>query len=509
MRRQVLVYALIAAVMSAAGGLAYYGYSYSAEISERERENNLDTMRELANERVTSIESELLRADTAVFKGVNIDNLRDVGKVVEQAPVLLSVLVLDRERRIVPGGFFTRRERTAEIDGFRELFESQVIPDLRLEQTATNERGHLHRFYRGRPYLFSYSKRFDAGRTYYVVLETDLTYLVGEVFDIFMSNQSPRRMYQVVDHDGQVWHGLEFIEPSGDSVEVPFTDTVSLWSLRVAQRHVPSSAQRDKRRVLDLVLIAIALAVIVAGIIILLIAMRRERRANELKSEFISNVSHELKTPLSIISMFGEMLAMGRTKSAEQSTEYAEIIWRESVRLARLIDNVLDFAKMERGVDVYEFGDGDVGEVVTRALELSRHRLARAKLEVDLDIDEDLPMLQIDSNALTLAVLNLIDNAIKYAADGERLEVTVRRADGGVALQVRDFGPGVPVGEQEQVFERFYRARSVRLKPVRGSGIGLALVKHIIEAHDGRVTVESEPPDGATFRLWIPDRGHE
>jgi two-component system phosphate regulon sensor histidine kinase PhoR len=510
MRRQVLVYALIAAVMSAAGGLAYYGYSYSAGISSRERAQTKRVMSELAAEKVVTIESELLRGDKVVFDGVDIEDLRAAAKLLEQSAVARSVLVLDRQGRIMADGFFTRRERTAEIDGFREIFAKQVIADLRLDSIGPNARGHLHRFYNGRPYLFSYAKRFSAGRTYYVVVETDLTYLVDNVFGIWLGNLSPTVIYQVVDADGEVWYGLEFTgRPDADTVEMPFTETVSLWQLRAAQREVSSSAQRDKRRVLDLVLIGIALAVILAGITILLIAMRRERRANELKSDFISNVSHELKTPLSIISMFGEMLAMGRTKSAEQSTEYAEIIWRESVRLARLIDNVLDFAKMERGVDVYEFGDGDVGDVVARALELSRHRLARAELEVDLDIEEELPMLQIDSNALTLAVLNLIDNAIKYAAAGKRIEVTVKRADDGVALEVRDFGPGVPHGEQAQVFERFYRARSVRLKPIRGSGIGLALVKHIIVAHNGRATVTSDPPDGATFRLWIPDRGHE
>ena len=123
-------------------------------------------------------------------------------------------------------------------------------------------------------------------------------------------------------------------------------------------------------------LIGGAVTVILGGLAFLGFAIRRERRLNELKSEFISNVSHELKTPLSIISMFGEMLAEGRTKSPEQAHEYAEIIWRESVRLGRLIDNVLDFAKIERGMGVYEFAEADLGEVVDRAIELSGRRVA-------------------------------------------------------------------------------------------------------------------------------------
>src|SRR6185436_18142462 len=123
------------------------------------------------------------------------------------------------------------------------------------------------------------------------------------------------------------------------------------------------------KRLINSILIGGAVFVILGGLLVLGFAIRRERRLSALKSEFISNVSHELKTPLSIISMFGEMLAQGRTKSPEQAHEYAEIIWRESVRLGRLIDNVLDFAKIERGKNVYEFTDTDIGEVVERAID--------------------------------------------------------------------------------------------------------------------------------------------
>ena len=174
-------------------------------------------------------------------------------------------------------------------------------------------------------------------------------------------------------------------------------------------------------------LIGGAVTVILGGLAFLGFAIRRERRLNELKSEFISNVSHELKTPLSIISMFGEMLAEGRTKSPEQAHEYAEIIWRESVRLGRLIDNVLDFAKIERGMGVYEFADGRprrgrrardraVGPAGRGRRDDARRRRS----------SRELPPVRLDANAFTLAVLNLIDNAIKYAAEGKRIELDAR-----------------------------------------------------------------------------------
>ena len=125
-------------------------------------------------------------------------------------------------------------------------------------------------------------------------------------------------------------------------------------------------------------------------------------------------------------------------------------------------------------------------------------------MTLETDIPADLPVMRMDGGALTLATLNLIDNAIKYAAAGKRIELTVRQEAQRVVLSVRDFGPGIAPDEQSRIFERFYRARAVRLKPIRGSGIGLALVKHIAEAHGGDVDVVSVPGEGATFRLWIP-----
>lgn len=506
MRRPVLVYLLIAAVLLASGGLAYYGYSYSAELTSRERYAILDTMRELAEEKVIGIESEILKSERPLFTGVEIGNLLELREVLAtERTAIESVLILDENLDIVPGGFFTKRSGKENIDHFRRLFTERVLPDLRLPEARLGVRGNLHANYGGRPYVFSYMRRYGEGRTFYVVLEEDLSYLVGTIFPQFFGVASPR-LYQVVNRRGEVIYGFPFTGiPEADVVEMPFTETVDNWRLRVAQKDAGSLSSRDPRRLVDLVLIGSALAIIVTGLGILLVAMRRERRANALKSEFISNVSHELKTPLSIISMFGEMLAMGRTRSSEQAHEYAEIIWRESVRLSRLIDNVLDFAKIERGVDVYEFAEADVGEVIERAVELSRHRFDRAEMVLEAQVDPDLPLLSIDSNALTLAVLNLLDNALKYAVDGGRVEVTVRREEGRVVLQVRDFGPGIPEADQEHVFERFYRARSVRLQPIRGSGIGLALVKHIAEAHHGAIEVESRDGQGTTFRLWIPE----
>lgn len=520
MRRVLLLNALIFAVLAAAIALAYYSFSYSSEDNSRERE--LALMRELADEKVLNIESLIDEADRKLLREVQIEPMADLQARLEAlvrstGAATASVFVLDAEKKLIPGGNVGYRTRK-EANEFTDYFMQTILPQLDLDKEKLGIRGWqlLREASRpgqptGRWYLFSYMKRLAGDKVFYVVIEDDPNHLVGRLFPQFfaMSPQIPR-LYQVVDENGNAVWGAPFAETQDELVvERAFALTVVGWKLRVTQRDVPDEDLLRRKKVVNSVLIGGAVTIILVGLGVLVFAIRRERRLNELKSEFISNVSHELKTPLSIISMFGEMLAEGRTKSPEQAHEYAEIIWRESVRLGRLIDNVLDFAKIERGMGVYEFAETDIGEVVERAVELSQRRVLAADmtLETDLASPEDLPPVQLDANAFTLAVLNLIDNAVKYAAEGKKIKLSLRREGERIVISVKDWGPGIELIEQDRIFERFYRAKAIRLKPIRGSGIGLALVQHIARAHGGDAFVESKVGEGATFSMAIPVDG--
>ena len=479
---------------------------YSLQLQARERYVIRDTMRELVGEKLLGIETAIQESEQRLFEELRLDTLQKIPERMAGLPVS-SVLVLSEDGQIVPGGNHTRLPNRKE---FQALFFARVAKDLDTKTIPSGDFRHLHRVYEGLPYLFSARsiKNQETGKKYYVVLEFGLPFLVSTVFPQFFNVQS-KTLYQVVDENSELVYGVPFRGvPRADVVELPFSETLTSWRLRAAQKDASRRASRRSRQAtVDLIIIGIALAVIVSGLFGLVGIVRRERRLNDLKSDFISNVSHELKTPLSIISMFGELLSSGRVKSVEQAKEYAGIVQRESSRLTRLIDNVLDFAKMERGADVYEFSDGClVSDVVNTALEVSQARLVSSGLQVTFEKSEEEPTVRMDTNAMTLAVLNIVDNATKYAADGGTLTIDVGPGQGGVVLAIRDFGPGIDAEDQELVFDRFFRSESARLKPVRGSGIGLALVRQIVGAHGGRVEVESAEP-GARLRLWIPKSG--
>jgi two-component system, OmpR family, phosphate regulon sensor histidine kinase PhoR len=205
------------------------------------------------------------------------------------------------------------------------------------------------------------------------------------------------------------------------------------------------------------------------------------------------------------------MLQSGRVQTDAKRQEYLDIIVRESERLSALIENVLDFARLERGRGSYEFAEGDVGDAVTRAANVYRYRAEREGMQLLVDVEPNLPRAHIDERAIQLAVVNLVDNALKYAPDGEEIVVRVSAQGDSVRIDVIDRGPGVPADERQRIFERFVRLSSRSGESqVRGSGIGLALVKHIAESHGGRAWVVSRgEPDpsgstGSTFSFSIP-----
>ena len=237
--------------------------------------------------------------------------------------------------------------------------------------------------------------------------------------------------------------------------------------------------------------------------------IRREMQLADTRSRFVSAVSHELKTPLTAIRMFAETLHEGEAVTEEAQGEYLETIVNESERLTRLLNNVLDFSKIEGGKKTYRREFQSLEQLVRLTARTMRYPLEQKRFALRLEIEEDLPPARVDRDAIEQAILNLLANAMKYSGESRDIELRLRSEDGEAIIEVSDRGVGIEPAEESRIFERFYRVSSPENDRIPGTGLGLTLVQHIAQAHDGRVTVKSVPGKGSTFSLFIPLNGAE
>jgi signal transduction histidine kinase len=235
----------------------------------------------------------------------------------------------------------------------------------------------------------------------------------------------------------------------------------------------------------------------------------RELALAKLKSDFVSNVSHELRTPLSLIRLYAETLELGRISTRGKHQEYYEIIRKESERLTSLINNILDFSRIEAGKKEYSFRETDMADLVRSTLDSYRFEIEQNGFQFEQKIDNNLPQLRVDREAIARSLLNLVNNAVKYSATEKYLGVHLYRHNGGVNLEVVDHGIGIPAKEQLKIFEKFYRVGDPLVHNTKGSGLGLSLVQHIVQAHGGEVAVESAPGRGSKFIIILPIQNSE
>ena len=262
-----------------------------------------------------------------------------------------------------------------------------------------------------------------------------------------------------------------------------------------------------KEKQLYMVLFVGIIAVMFLGIFVTVRAVMHESEVSRMKSEFVSNVSHELKTPLTLIRMFGETLDTGIVTDEKKRREFYSIIRKESERLTHLINNVLDFSRMDTGNKKYNFEEADLVKVVRSSLEAYKFHIRDNGFEIDSELPDELVMLKIDKDAISQVLLNLFSNAVKYSEEKKYIRVEVRKDLTSAYISVTDKGVGISKEELKKIFDKFYRVTNTKAKKTRGSGLGLTLAKQIIEAHSGTIEVESQVGHGSKFTIRIPLSG--
>ncbi len=289
------------------------------------------------------------------------------------------------------------------------------------------------------------------------------------------------------------------------TLESDFRDNFPYWTLEFYQPDplIFETFLTPRRGVYFYMFILIA-GILIFGLIFTIRSITHEMELSRMKSDFVSTVSHEFKSPLTSIRQIAEMLEAGRVPSEERRQRYYELLLEQSERLSLLTENVLSFAKMEEGKREFVFENLDIGALLKDIVSTIQERVRHDGFVIGTEIEKSLPPVLADASALTQAVNNLIDNAVKYSGDSKKVMVKAYHELQNVVVQVKDFGHGIKKEEVNKIFDRFYRGGDELTRTVKGSGLGLTLIEQIVEAHKGSVQVESEPGKGSQFSMRLP-----
>ncbi|MDZ7623796.1 MAG: HAMP domain-containing sensor histidine kinase [Ignavibacteriaceae bacterium] len=260
----------------------------------------------------------------------------------------------------------------------------------------------------------------------------------------------------------------------------------------------------QQRAITNILLIGLLTIVLLIGVWIVYRNIKKEVELAQIKSDFVSNVSHELRTPLSLISMFSETLEMDRVKTDEKKKEYYSIISQEANRLGKIVNSILNFSKMEAGKRQYNFVDSYLNDVTENVYHSYKFHLEQKGFVFNIVKDETIPIIKIDEEAVSEAIVNLVDNAVKYSANNKEITVRTGLESNYAFVEVEDKGIGIPEKDQKKIFDKFFRVSSGNVHNVKGSGLGLSIVKHIVDAHKGKIELLSEVGKGSKFRLLFP-----
>ncbi|HEY5124031.1 MAG TPA: ATP-binding protein, partial [Ignavibacteria bacterium] len=344
-------------------------------------------------------------------------------------------------------------------------------------------------------FLVSYAvlPNFQSEQTFYGGFCWDLNLLKNQIITKILEDISKNSGldFKIVDERGQnIIIGKEELAFK-ESLAITFRMFPLPWKLIVSQPEIKALEKTARREIFFYgVLLTVIVALMLLGAVLIARDISRESETTRLKTEFVNNISHELKTPLTLIRLYGETLQRKENLTNKEKTECYEIITKESERLSHLINNVLDFSRIETGRKEFDFKKGNLADVIQDTLESYRYHLEKKGFVIHKDIARDLPEMNFDGEAIASVLINLLSNAMKFSPKEKEVTVKLFRDNGNAILQVADKGIGISQKEISKIFQRFYQSENKIAAETKGSGLGLTLVKHITEAHGGTIEVE-------------------
>ncbi|MCM8789779.1 MAG: cell wall metabolism sensor histidine kinase WalK, partial [Candidatus Omnitrophica bacterium] len=322
--------------------------------------------------------------------------------------------------------------------------------------------------------------------------------VVDEKGGILLMNPSLRKLF-LVDVEPEMKSPIEVMrnQQIQDIVDKILKDKQRLISKEIV-------ISQPEEKILKINGVPIIRNDILEGAVLVFHDISELRRLERVRQDFVANVSHELRTPISSIKGYAETLLDGAIEDKENAKEFISIIYQDSNRLANLIDDLLDLAKIEAGSMKMNFEPLDIKPVLERCVRVLEKSIKAKKLSISLDIPSRLPKVLADEKRLAQIFLNLLDNAVKYNSERGSIKLSISLSDKLVQVDISDTGIGIPEKDLSRIFERFYRVDKARSRELGGTGLGLSIVKHIVLAHGGQVWAKSEEGLGSTFSFTIP-----
>jgi signal transduction histidine kinase/tetratricopeptide (TPR) repeat protein len=395
-----------------------------------------------------------------------------------------------------------------------EDIRREIVPELRGRRDPSQYQLDPFRFHKtlnGRDFLLSVVQIPDPSQSHSVGLlgiKIEERHLIENVIPSAIAN------IQFIDSPDVVISNLSgeiLLGERNSSAETPtttafFEDNFPPWRIEIFQSGGEALGTLDLKRNFYFWTILTLVVVLISGALLISRTIAQEMAVLRLKSDFVSSVSHEFKSPLTSIKALAERLRDGKVKDSERMKQYFSVITQDADRLTHLVRNILDFSKIEEGKKEYEFEETDIARLVTQKIEDFRREEIAKEMSIQTRISEDIPHLDVDKEALSQALNNLLDNAVKFSAGRKKIEVILKKENANVIIEVKDKGIGIPADDLNKIFDKFYQGHKSVRQTAKGTGLGLTLVKHTIEAHGGRVEVKSRAGEGSTFSVILPIR---